>query len=776
MKNSYLLIAGLFLLTHQQMRAERIDTLLHFSYADLKMDTLTAPDGNTYTKLTYPGCGEGEELGSPMLPVRYIRMNLPYNAENITLNVQQGNITKHILEMKVYPVQSPATSSAGKLNETIFFKNQEIYNSGNAYMGEHSRIKEMNFLRKSNKDKKLLIAYYPITYFPSDNYYEFSEAALVSVSYELQMTDEETKAEPTITLQSTGLPAFEYCVITTRALKDSFKRLVAWKRQKGYNAGVVCVEDIKSQITGDMISGLSDDAGKIRQYLKLAYNYINRDNSRGWKSMFVLIGGHGNIIPFRYGHYHDDIHLEDWSQIDYKIPTDWYYSDLHTNWHVANDTCYGCCQLTEMNYSAETCVGRILCTNSEDVENYTDKLLRYEMNPGNGNFSYLQKAMYVQADQAQAVNEADSTAKRLHHIFPDSLIISESPSFNAQYPISPTGNEVIARMNEKHGYVTLLTHGNPYEIMVRTAQINKLHDQNDTLSFYAITSDSGSRTVSMQESLNGLNRLSNKNYPMFGYSVSCYSSTFDILTKNLYNNDWTFDMHRNIAQSFTLGKDYGGPAWIGNTRMGIQRSSPELQRQFNDLIEEYSIGMAQNESKSNFYYNDSIDHKINEFKNYIILSSNLIGCPEFYMWTAQPSLFSVTNENYKWYITPSNAPSKISIVRRDLIENDSITVFSWSDPLYTSSCDIDNGYLYTVHGRNYIPKILGLYINDGELTGTHYFFTKDVTCGGEEETACVTFTNGSDYTFESNGTFKMTKNVVVEHGARLCIKPSNINF
>ena len=40
----------------------------------------------------------------------------------------------------------------------------------------------------------------------------------------------------------------------------------------------------------------------------------------------------------------------------------------------------------------------------------------------------------------------------------------------------------------------------------------------------------------------------------------------------------------------------------------------------------------------------------------------------------------------------------------------------------------------------------------------------------------VTFTNGSDYTFETKGTFKMTKNVVIEHGARLCIKPSNINF
>ena len=38
------------------------------------------------------------------------------------------------------------------------------------------------------------------------------------------------------------------------------------------------------------------------------------------------------------------------------------------------------------------------------------------------------------------------------------------------------------------------------------------------------------------------------------------------------------------------------------------------------------------------------------------------------------------------------------------------------------------------------------------------------------------FTNGSDYTFETQGTFKMEKDVIVERGARLCIKPSKIEY
>ena len=34
----------------------------------------------------------------------------------------------------------------------------------------------------------------------------------------------------------------------------------------------------------------------------------------------------------------------------------------------------------------------------------------------------------------------------------------------------------------------------------------------------------------------------------------------------------------------------------------------------------------------------------------------------------------------------------------------------------------------------------------------------------------------SDYTFETNGTFRMTKNVVIERGAKLLIKPSDIKY
>ena len=62
------------------------------------------------------------------------------------------------------------------------------------------------------------------------------------------------------------------------------------------------------------------------------------------------------------------------------------------------------------------------------------------------------------------------------------------------------------------------------------------------------------------------------------------------------------------------------------------------------------------------------------------------------------------------------------------------------------------------------------------MYGSHYVFIKDATISGESNNQPVTFTDGSEYTFEKSGTFRMTKNVVIERGAKLVIKNSPINY
>ena len=78
-------------------------------------------------------------------------------------------------------------------------------------------------------------------------------------------------------------------------------------------------------------------------------------------------------------------------------------------------------------------------------------------------------------------------------------------------------------------------------------------------------------------------------------------------------------------------------------------------------------------------------------------------------------------------------------------------------------------------GKNCIPQILPLYIHNPEMRGKHYLFTKDVKCEG----ICgdmVTFTNGSDYTFEKSGTFTFGKKSVIEMGAKIKVINSRIGY
>ena len=75
------------------------------------------------------------------------------------------------------------------------------------------------------------------------------------------------------TRSSIGLPFYEYCIITRDSLISSFERIIAWKRTKGIDAGAVSIESIlsNSYCSGDTVSGINDDAGKVRQYLQYAH-------------------------------------------------------------------------------------------------------------------------------------------------------------------------------------------------------------------------------------------------------------------------------------------------------------------------------------------------------------------------------------------------------------------------------------------------------------------------------------------------------------------------
>jgi hypothetical protein len=475
----------------------------------------------------------------------------------------------------------------------------------------------------------------------------------------------------------------------------------------------------------------------------------------------VLFGGNYEVLPIRYGIGND--YSISTPSVDNTIPSDFYFSELNSNWNTDGDQCLG--EPSDiLDYGSELYVGRLLCTNSDEIHNYTDKLFRYELNPGNGDFSYLKKALYTQMDEMQRDHEQDdSIAAQLHCIFPIDTIFSEMPSFYDSLPTSPCGNDVISEMNRHYGYVSWGGHGGPYNVTVRSKGYNH-HPR------YAITpvqADTIYIKYIMQETANGLDNLTNKDYPMFAYSISCTITPFDI-----YKN---YSALPNMGQSFTLGKDYGGPILVGNTREGKQLSSARMQKIFSIyMINDPLVGAAQNYAKLN--------QDLSKHKHYLCHSSNIIGCPNIRIWTDIPKLFSagLSYNTNSYILSANNSIIDAEIGIRNIAHAEEMTDtlnFNPSQGAKTLT-NVEN-CLITLTGKNCLPQIMPLTIQNDTLQGTHYAIVKDVACGKDVRNSNqgnVVFDEGSNYTFETKGTFKLTKGVKIKQGAQLKIIPSEINY
>lgn len=742
------LITCILLSVGQMTFGESVTQKVHFSQTKLKCDTITGGDGQVYNLLLYPDTeNDYDNPGVPTLPLKYVTIPLPYTADDVSLSVRNFNTKSYAISKKIFPSQEPEPTSFVKTQKRFTPCDSHIYESAASYPSEKAKIAEISCIGYG--DRLVVVAVYPITYCPKDNRYELSEEIELTLTYKHSSKRAEVLTRNTQSIDI-GIPFYEYCVITNQNLKDAFTRLIVWKREKGLNAGVVCKEDILDNTfcsVGDTVSNINDDAGRIRQYLQYAY--------ASGVTKYVLFGGNASVLPIRYGTGENN----NWTRReanDYKIPSDFYFSELNSNWNKDGDDVFYGEPSDNLDYGSELYVGRLLCTNSEEIHNYTDKLLRYEINPGNGDFSYLKKALYTQDDQMQEYHEQDSIAAQLHSIYPIDTIFSEVPSCYASDPTAPYGNDVIAKMNEHYGYVSWAGHGHPNVVTVKS----NLCSQNP---IYAITSVQGNIPYVVQESANGLDNLTNKDYPMFAYSISCTITPFDVFNQ--------YTEFPNMGQSFTLGKDYGGPVLVGNTRYGLVGLSAALQRKFNEgLFIEPMVGYAQNYAKMN-YHNHFLRH-----------SSNIIGCPNIRIWTDIPKLFSATlSYNPNSYVISANSSiTDAEIGVRDITQtNEVIDNISFNPSQGSVILTSVENNIITLTGKNCLPQIMPLTIQNTALHGTHYAIVKDVACGRDVRNGTqgdVTFEQDSDYTFETKGTFTLTKGVEIKLGAQLEILPSEINY
>lgn len=796
----------------------RISYTVNYDYSNLTVGTDTL-GGVTYATVGYEGLYNGGAPGTPSLPIDYIRFSVPYNATNFTVTATRIRPSNRNLDYLVYPCQMPRLTD-GSQAPPVTLPDTAAYFSGNPYPTQVAWIADEGFLAGENHI--VTVAVMPLRYTHSTSAdvlslplacnlvlrYDLSDSLamypivrndslLREEGYQLTQTMVVNPGEvkgfaPAYTFSpgidttgfiQGGIGGYEingggisgpdpidpgilgeeellvdggnytYLIVTTSELKHAVRRIAALKRQKGYNVKIVTMNDVLSSPLsgrGDVIGQgdnahltYTDNAGKLRQYIRNHFYYYG--------TQYVLLTGD---IPYRYANMKKPLNLND----TISLPSDMYFADLNGNWRS-----------NVFDYQAELYVGRIIAKNENQIDNYTDKLFRYTLNPGNSDCSYLKRAFYSVGYDFSNSGEINTVRSQLDYIYTYNKVLSESRNINDKSKF-PSGENIIDTINAgNYGFMSLHHHGFPAGLLTYGLRNgSKLDyyrflwavDNVHTFVEDAISANDDPSTT------NALNHLNNKSFPSLCYSSACSTMPFDVMPG--YE-----DIPMNFGESFTTGKDYGGPAFIGNTRTGYTPNTGSLERAFAKKLNEgyYQIGVANALAKSTTtaFLNDTIRDR------YTAINQNLLGDPEFEVWTNEPEQYEnivVQRTNQSLSIYGLNAGSTIvayyntqKIPTRKIAMTDVITL---NDASSTSPI--------MLYEHNYLPLITPLIIQNERINNSQYIIVSDMMAGqnivSNRTNGDVIIESGIEYEVETSGTITLEDGFKVERGATFAIYPS----
>ncbi len=715
---------------------------------------LSFGEENGYVTVTLQDCDLMTEIGKPRLPVRYVNLIIPADM-NVDSVIILGELSESIEgTYNIIPAQYPIPTDTNPPPPWVD-PDSETYNSDSPFPGKLAEQIRHGYFDGANRI--VTIAIYPLQYVPL-----YGELTLyTSISFDLNLTpSDDQPIYPQIRLKhmqkvyddalkhlvdnpedipvygykpelvdsigsppDTGLKPpcpcplpSPYTIITADSLVSYFAEFVDWMNRKGIPAHVTPLSKISliecCGISGDEVSQIYDEAGKIRQYLRGGYL------SDG--TVYSLLAGfssgaydEGDVVPARIGAGACHRVVDDpWPPGDPKmIPADLYFSDFNGDWNVDLDPYYGetpayNCEGDAVDYYPEIFVGRIPCSDGQEILNWTEKILMYEQNPGNGDYSYLTRAYWTQADQCQGAHQAQRCQGYYPPYFTHDLT-EEYPSHSHPDPTSPTGAQVVSEMSQGYGVVNWNHHGNSIASLVRT------HGNHGPGSSWRVTTYDDYWS-SEPEDGNGLDNLTNTDRYFVLDATECYNAAYDEA------HHWG---NTSIAEGAVFFADRGAVAFLGNTRWGYIYYSNQYRIDFLKALFGY-------EGTPPVYNIGACEAIVKPGAGYLAYSHNLFGSPEMPIWTDTPQQFQVTvnfEDDYVWVRDESDQPVQGAVVcfsHQDLPE---YHVDTTSDAGYAySDWDIEPENTYVVVTKpNFIPYRYELghfhITSDTTMQGTVYF-------------------------------------------------------
>lgn len=823
------LLAALMLLLTSGGISAATETVTRLYDGTLLTKTVRTVDGVQYTHLSWLGLDATRMPGAPEMPVEYIRFLVPVYTNNFRVTVTAGGLSRQTLGARVFPSQEPVLASyEGPVEFTA--PNPQYYSATQPIRAEYI---EDGFVDGCNHI--VTVAVYPASY--DDATLSVTTASTVTVTLEYDScTATELESTPIFPPRaskyldlksmvingertanrlyaprekaSPDAPEYYY-IITPRNLEEAFQDLAIWKRQKGYNVIVKCIEDVYADpryrigamysLKNEAPQQVVDSAMSLRCYLKDQYQLNGH--------FFCLLAGDWRTpMPIRKATPCDSIIHRDKNKnpIDTTyltdncsqvIPTDIYFSNLSDGFQLVKRSHMTIKSVEQysIKFNPDIAIGRLLCATPKEVSNYFYKLRLYESNPGYGDNDYLAKGLFFEscgrywdADSAKFLPSGcmigESKELRANATFLSSYILYQDEyhasfdkrkwvdSLETERTVSeefdgPTGPEIIRALSEV-GFSSWHAHGEPTSVAVGVNGHNIY--ANDSLRNFHLWSPQNYKC----ESGSGLDKVSNFTKPAFAYSISCTTAPSDAYTTGAqqppYYHVFT---ETNMGRAWTTDGKNGGPGTIMNSRSGWVGSSAKVELEWMKQVKNMpKVGEALRQCEL-YYDKNYLDKDGSNWYTNELAPLYLIGEPEFEMWLGKPDTFQIE-------LVPSvsgikisgNVPDSVHLIAHNGDLSKTIRTYAQAE---TSINSFTNGeFCISIWKQKYLP-IIALIGQNGHLDIYKKYIVRNAILGRSSldlpATQVYTVNNGGKLQVDATDNISTYAGFVIENGGEVTL-------
>lgn len=737
------------------LHAESYTHTIRFSPEDLRIAEVGI-DGSKYTEITMQGMESVGEPGAPAMPYTAFHVSVPPEATDFTITIiPKASPVIYALTWNPLPAQSPRPTSIEAQEETFMPLSSKYLQSNSTFPAKSAEVVGVSAIGGYNRVATVSVC--PLLWTAAQNKIALMPEMEVTLNWKtdpkaatnllypcftdiIEEADEQarqmvinpeavgnyattrnglTKSQRAATTQE----RIPYVIVTTKELAPSLERLAALRRLRGFESRIVCIEDILADQRfkdGDLISGINDEAGKLRAFLSTIYV--------DWGTQYVLLAGQFNLIPGR------------WMTNSFRIcESDAYYRNPTSQW-IFDNSAQVYRQIDKSSLLPVLYMGRLPIELPSDVDNYIDKIIQYEYNVKDVDLSYMNNAYILYGTDSSINSSYQKYSYKFHNNNFSTVFIDNLNS-------DMYGTEVIQSMNsQKWGYMDWRCHGHfggvgTYHYCTNCDDKDKKKDY-----YHGINALDAHKEWFEPEEKNGLDNYNNKDYPFWTISMSCQLGEYNITATG-----------RNMAQSFLLGKDYGGVSFMGNSEAGWSYDSRllidsvfvEAVRCFHRKLDIPYAAKVGNAGMAKIIRTSATE---------AIKPFHIFGDPLVPVWVKEPKYFRCSENNLNMALSDSIvcgvyniSEHKVSMYSRRLLD--------------IVSLSSTTNRTFVLHRSDYVPLILPCKITGLDINQNHHIFAGELNfLNNQSKKYALKVTEDSRFDIEAfdnvdiNGTIEIEKN------------------